>query len=196
MIDNPAFILYYYNMENLIDRKKSDTALPLCRIRTKYPELDGLVRVFLEDDFCFSADASPDIIIEDGPASITLFDASKTRSETVARPFSREQLRNAAGRLVSGTAKAGFAADEKKLSALLGERSVRLPETEFRLYCELIKRSGSFVPAGELSKAVWGKEDVNLCTVYISYLRQKLDSVFGDGTLLTARGKGYRLRDI
>lgn len=203
VIDNHAFVLYYYAMENIKYTKKESPDLQYCLVQTKYPELERMIHAILDDRFVFSNDGiAPVLLIVDGTSdgsddgnSIVLFSSDKMRSETLLRPFSADDLISAAERVAWQTASSGFSADESRCLALLGDRSVKLTATEFRLYSAILEHGDGYISAKALSEAVWDKYDRNLCTVYISYLRHKLDSAFGDGTLITAHGKGYRLRE-
>ena len=170
-------------------------ALPRCLIQTDHPEIDGMLQAFLADIFSFSGDAEPVVKITSAGDSHIKISAEGAGEITLERPFSRESLYDAVMSIEDNGRKAGFSADSDTLSAVLGDLSAKLTETEFRLFSAILESGDSFISAKELSEKVWGKYDRNLCTVYISYLRRKLDCVFGDGTLITARGKGYRLRN-
>lgn len=74
--------------------------------------------------------------------------------------------------------------------------TIRLTEQEFRLFEYLYSRQGEVVSRRELRDALWSdaEEGTNVTDVYISYLRRKLRPFFGEGALLTIRGRGYVLK--
>lgn len=167
-------------------------ALPTCRTDTGYPEFDGFVKAVLSSHFRFSDSGSPSLFISEENGSLLL--RAGDECTVLPRPFSAESLLDAAMTLILPRDK--FSVDAETSSAVLGGRSVRLTPTELRLFSAILENGNRFSSAEELSNAVWGRIDRNLCAVYISYLRKKLDAAFGEGTLFTVRSKGYRLRVI
>jgi len=180
-------------MKNLTSIRGVQTQLPVCLIVTEFPELEGLIRAALSPCFRFSETDAPSLTVTDHGSHITLSLPDKNTYEALERPFSADVLLDCAVRLTEHTSLRHFSEDPAHLSAVFSDRSVRLTETEFKLY-SAIPKNGDFITAKALSEAVWDRFDRNLCTVYVSYLRQKLDSAFGYGTLITVRGKGYALR--
>lgn len=183
---------------NFLDMTGGDSPssqLPVCGIKTKYPELAGAISVIL-DGVC-NFDGKPDIFIsdsDDAPDSLVVYRAGDPNvRETVERPFLPEKIFDAFMR-VKAPGGDLFFADKTDNSVNLGNTSVKLTDTEFRLFSVLLESGNEFISSSELSRRVWGREDENLCAVYVSYLRRKLDAAFGDGTVITARGKGYKLR--
>ena len=84
---------------------------------------------------------------------------------------------------------------ERRLVLRQGQR-VHLTPTEFRLLSYLLRHQGRVVPHEELLTEVWGpeyiQETANL-SVYVRYLREKLESVPGDPRyIFTEWGVGYR----
>ena len=78
----------------------------------------------------------------------------------------------------------------------LGQVAV-LSAREYALFAYLYEHAGRTVSRKELCENVWHGEvttATNSVDVYISYLRRKLDALFGKGALLSVRGKGYTLR--
>ncbi len=173
---------------------RDTTHLPRCLIKTKYPELDEFIRAVLDGIVDFSDVQDPSVIIEDHTDGISLASSDHTML-FVERPFSPDVLVDTVKKLCIHCSERKFSADAENRLAILGDDSVTLTDTEFRLYSAILENGGEFISADELSMAVWGRHDRNLCTVYISYLRRKLNSAFGDGTLITASKKGYRLRE-
>lgn len=74
-------------------------------------------------------------------------------------------------------------------------KSTQLTERELLLFEYLRRNNGQTVSRRKLLSDVWGQErgDTNVTDVYVSYLRRKLKPLFGEGVLLTVRGKGYIL---
>lgn len=182
-------------MKNNMLKRTAELTLPVCIIKTKYPELEQMIRVILGGRVSFITEGTADLIIEDEDFGISVFSTCRNDHVFIERPFSEDTLIGSIEALADDQIFLGFTADEKNLLAVLGDVSVKLTPTEFRLFSTILKNGREFISANALSEAVWGRCDRNLCTVYISYLRRKLDLTFGDGTLITSRGKGYRLRD-
>jgi DNA-binding response OmpR family regulator len=84
---------------------------------------------------------------------------------------------------------------EHRLVARQG-KAVHLTPTEYRLLSYLIQQGGRVVPHEELLKEVWGPEymqDTANLSVYVRYLREKLESVPGEPRYIkTEWGVGYR----
>jgi two-component system, OmpR family, response regulator len=76
-----------------------------------------------------------------------------------------------------------------------GQR-VPLTPREFALLEALMRRPGEVIPKAQLLDRVWGMDfggDPNVVEVYVGYLRRKIDEPFGQRSLQTVRGVGYRL---
>lgn len=81
---------------------------------------------------------------------------------------------------------------------LVSRGAVRIPLTtkEFALLEFLLLRSPHMVPRTEIIEHVWDSHfdsETNLVDVYISHLRQKIDSNYSLKVIHTIRGVGYRL---
>jgi DNA-binding response OmpR family regulator len=79
---------------------------------------------------------------------------------------------------------------------LRGDAEITLTAREFSLLEYLIRRSGQVVTKTELLDHVWdaaADTDPNIVEVYVGYLRRKIDQPFGEQSLQTVRGAGYRL---
>lgn len=139
------------------------------------------------DDYSFCAEADK--------TGVTLSTADGARSVFTELPFTADSLRAAACELLSQSKDTRFICDKKTGTVIFGDSSVKLTPTELRLFSAFLENGAKPVTAEELSLSVWGTCNKNLCTVYLSYLRRKLDFAFGDGCLICIRGKGYRLRD-
>ena len=77
-----------------------------------------------------------------------------------------------------------------------GTQEVILTPREFALAELLARRYGQVVSRQEIIEQVWNADvgvDSNVVDVYIGYLRRKIDAPFGERTVQTVRGAGYRL---
>lgn len=78
-----------------------------------------------------------------------------------------------------------------------GGRRIRLTPTEFRLFTCLLERRGETVTHREALTAVWGlayAQDRHLLRVTVRNLRQKIDGVASEGSIIaTEYGIGYRI---
>ena len=75
-------------------------------------------------------------------------------------------------------------------------QEVSLTAREFALLEYLMRRAGQVVTKIELLDRVWDARDdtdPNIVEVYVGYLRRKIDQPFGQRSVQTVRGAGYRL---
>jgi two-component system, OmpR family, response regulator len=82
-------------------------------------------------------------------------------------------------------------------SAWRGETELNLSTKEFALLELFMRRPGEVISRFELLEHGWdmGYENrSNVITVYIRYLREKVDRPFGRNAIETVHGAGYRLR--
>jgi two-component system OmpR family response regulator len=78
-----------------------------------------------------------------------------------------------------------------------GEPIVLTPK-EFALLEYFMRHPGETISRQRLLEHVWSEEvsgDPHVVSVYVAYLRNKIDRPFGRSTLQTKRGAGYRLCD-
>lgn len=79
-------------------------------------------------------------------------------------------------------------------AVLIGREEISLSATEYALLATLDGAKGDYVTREELLRAVWGdgEEDGGIASVYIHYLRRKIEK---DGVkrIFSSRGRGYRL---
>lgn len=76
------------------------------------------------------------------------------------------------------------------------ETIVKLTSTEFKLMQYLIRNHARYVSAEMLMDNVWEFEsdvEINVVWVFLSMLRKKLDKTGADYTIISERGRGYRL---
>jgi len=86
--------------------------------------------------------------------------------------------------------------DAERRHVRRGEISVELTAREFDVLLLLAQRAGRVVTRQHILDAVWdGETDLrsNVIDVYIAALRSKLDKPFGQVSIQTLRGAGYRL---
>jgi two-component system OmpR family response regulator len=77
-------------------------------------------------------------------------------------------------------------------------KAISLTAKEFALLEYFMRHPGEVLGRAQLIEHVWDfafNGDPHVLTVYIGYLRDKIDSPFGRDSLETVRGIGYRLRD-
>jgi two-component system OmpR family response regulator len=77
-------------------------------------------------------------------------------------------------------------------------QSINLTVKEFALLEYLMRRGGEVASRADLLDHVWDfafDGDPHVVSVYVSYLRDKIDRPFGRASLQTVRGVGYRLGD-
>jgi two-component system OmpR family response regulator len=78
-----------------------------------------------------------------------------------------------------------------------GDAEVRLSAKEYALFELFMRRPGEVVSRLDLLEHAWdiGYENrSNVITVYVRYLREKIDRPFGRHAIETVQGVGYRLR--
>jgi two-component system, OmpR family, response regulator len=76
-------------------------------------------------------------------------------------------------------------------------REIELSAKEFALLEAFMRRPGEVLSRLQLLEAAWDmnyENRSNIVDVYVRYLRQKVDRPFGQETIETVRGAGYRLR--
>ncbi len=150
-----------------------------------------------------------------GVAQITALLRSLETAPALPSPSADDRVR--ANAAEHGEAPAGGDGEEKAFPALSGDgedravallplrhsvarggREVRLTPREFELFALLYEARGAVVTRDEIHAALFGrrerKKSSNPADVYAQYLRRKLKPLFGDGVILSARGKGYYLR--
>jgi DNA-binding response OmpR family regulator len=91
----------------------------------------------------------------------------------------------------------GLELDPAERTARLGETSVSLTPTEFRLLAALAAGRGKPLTRLELVRAAWPHGAIvhdNTLDVYMARLRRKLRSLPSPPELATVHGTGYRLR--
>ena len=85
----------------------------------------------------------------------------------------------------------GLTLSEKERTVSLGSRKIALTEMEYALLRRLIAAEGKAVTQEELLCDVWnGEAGAGTVTVYVHYLRRKLESG-GERVLRIKRGQGY-----
>jgi two-component system, OmpR family, response regulator len=88
--------------------------------------------------------------------------------------------------------------DPTTRTARRGSHDLALTAKEFALLEYLMRHGGEVISRGQLLDHAWDfgfTGDPHVVTVYIGYLRDKIDRPFGRASLQTVRGAGYRLRE-
>jgi two-component system OmpR family response regulator len=78
-----------------------------------------------------------------------------------------------------------------------GEDEVALSTKELQLLEAFMRHPGEVLSRFQLLEAAWDEDyenRSNVVDVYVRYLRDKIDRPFGEDSLETVRGAGYRLR--
>ncbi|MCP9484250.1 MAG: response regulator transcription factor [Gaiellaceae bacterium MAG52_C11] len=78
-----------------------------------------------------------------------------------------------------------------------GDAEVSLSTKEFALLETFMRRPGQVLSRFDLLEHAWDysyENRSNVVDVYVRYLREKIDRPFGETSLETVRGAGYRLR--
>jgi len=79
-----------------------------------------------------------------------------------------------------------------------GQHMIELTAREFSLLEYFMRHPSESLSRTRLVQHVWDDAfdgDPHVVSVYVSYLRDKIDRPFGRSSLQTVRGAGYRLRD-
>jgi len=86
--------------------------------------------------------------------------------------------------------------DPSRRAARRANVDIPLTAREYALLEAIARRNGTIISKSELLEEVWGTSfdgDPNIVEVYVGYLRKKIDLPFGESSLETVRGRGYRL---
>ena len=122
----------------------------------------------------------------------------------LVKPFSfpvlvariRALLRRAGGRDPASVEVGALRIDPGARRVWHGGAEVALTSREFEVLEFLVRRAGQVQSKTVILAGVWSDDfdgDPNIVEVYIRRLRRKIDETFGDETITTVRGAGYRL---
>ena len=116
-------------------------------------------------------------------------------AKDISIPFTHEAVIEAFRGALSHGAMGLTLSDDGKHARLLG-RPIPLTKLEYRLLFTLFEAGDVYISAEELLKRVWGGErDGGIVTVYMHYLRKKLEAG-GERVILTKRdhsGASYKI---
>ena len=126
------------------------------------------------------------VLLEEGIRVLTEAVRSMEK-ETPCAPAASAENR---GTVNSADARAAVSFDGETVS--LRGQSVRLTPREAACFRILYEHGGETVSREELAGPAGSRS--NLADVYVGYLRKKLRPLFGDGVILSVRGRGYTLR--
>ncbi len=127
-------------------------------------------------------------------------------TDYLTKPFSFEELlarvrahlRQAGAQAGAALEVAGIRLDPIARRAERRGGSVQLSRRESDLLAYLMRHRGAVCSQPELLAAVWGNDHdpgTNLVSVYVGYLRRKLDRPGSPAPIETVRSAGYRLRE-
>lgn len=88
--------------------------------------------------------------------------------------------------------------DTARHTVFYGETVVDLTKREFLLLQTLLENKSIVMSRDTLLERVWGYDymgETNVVDVYVYYLRNKIDDVFGEKIIHTVRGIGYVIKD-
>lgn len=136
-----------------------------------------------------------------GGPGIVIGEADERRGNIIylPRPLEIKRLLEAAALLSEGSlqySEYGYVVDSVRHTVSLGGRTARLTKRETELLCLLLSSCGEIVTKQHISEALWAgaAKDSNVCAVYVSYLRSKLEPLAGRGAIVSVNG-GYMLCD-
>lgn len=108
-------------------------------------------------------------------------------------------LRRKAPLVANGSYSAGdLQVDVYKRTATRGGKPIQLTSTEFALLTLLIEHKDMVLSRTFISASIWGidfERRTNLISVYINYLRSKIDKDHDPPLILTVVHEGYMLKD-
>ena len=122
----------------------------------------------------------------------------------LTKPFSfpvlvarlRALLRRTTGRNPAPSAVGDLRIDPGQRRAWRGEAGVELTAREFDVLELLVRQAGQVLSKDDILAGVWDYDfdgDPNIVEVYVGRLRRKIDEPFGEHSIETVRGAGYRL---
>jgi two-component system OmpR family response regulator len=123
----------------------------------------------------------------------------------LAKPFSfsellariRALLRRGASHRPAAIAVGDLSLDPAAKRVARGRRPIDVTAKEFALLEYFMRHPGEVLTRTQILEHVWDwayEGDSNVVDVYVRYLREKVDRPFGQQTIETVRGQGYRLR--
>lgn len=124
----------------------------------------------------------------------------------LTKPFSfpvlvahvRALLRRAGGGNPVPVAVGDLRVDPGRRRAWRGDTELALTAREFDVLSFLVRRCGQVLSKEDILAGVWDYDfdgDPNIVEVYVGRLRRKVDEPFGQSSLETVRGAGYRLAE-
>lgn len=122
----------------------------------------------------------------------------------LTKPFSfpvlvarvRALLRRSAGRNPTPVEVGDLRVDPGSRRVWRGDVEISLTAREFDVLQHLVRRAGQVLRKDEILAGVWEYDfdgDPNIVEVYIGRLRRKVDEPFGERSIQTVRGAGYRI---
>ena len=105
-------------------------------------------------------------------------------------------LRRSAGRQTSPMSVGTLRIDPASRRVWRGEVEIALTAREFEVLHHLVRRPGQVLSKYDILAGVWDYDfdgDPNIVEVYVGRLRRKVDDPFGEQSIQTVRGAGYRI---
>lgn len=195
----------------MTDNRNKNTQAHNVAIVTGDAALRGMLTVWLEDagysivhpQACLDADTGSVICVTDTtpdstsathvhPSSL-LVTHGTAPALSLPRPVSRADFITALASL-GGAPAAIIRLNSHRKSIYVGGASIPLTNKEYAVMSFLFSRRGEAVSREEISKAAHlDLSKANTADVYVCRLRKKLYPMLGSETIVTVRGKGYRL---
>ncbi len=147
--------------------------------------------VIAEEDKLASEENIPAIIIGSSPGK-------KKNRAYLKRPISISELRKVAFALTEKNENSQnphlVITNNTSCSVSYDGKTALLTKLEYELFL-MLKNAEAPLSREDIRQALWqNTEKTNISDVYICYLRKKLASLFGEGFIVSLRGKGYVMR--
>ncbi len=156
----------------------------------------------------FDASENPQLIICEGdklageeniPVIVIGSKKSDKKGRTyLSRPVNISELRKIASALTEKKEAASnpetIVLNDSSCTVSYNGKSAQLTRLEYKLFL-LLKNAQSPLSRESIREKLWeNTEKTNISDVYVCYLRKKLSALFGEGFLVSVRGKGYVMR--
>jgi hypothetical protein len=171
----------------------NDTFARMLVIELKYMGIDAKISDSVSPDDRF---AIVDLdFTENIPSSVVALTYSKVnKSCDLLRPFSMKSFRS----LIRSRFLQGEPGEKtltvNSLGIFFGEHRINLTPKEKELFLLLYENRNRAVSEQTILEKIFPDSHGNVCTVYVGYLRQKIDARFEKKHIFTVRGGGYMIK--